>query len=162
MGFCVVAGGPPCSAVSGGFLNPAITLGFCLAHLGDHVARALLLAAAQVLGAVAAAVIFFLVRPEELSALGIGVGEGLSCRRLCNAVGALNFCGRRKEELVEDSEEEEELAADPAQRYRPPWAARILSELLGTYLVARSPRRCRGAFSALGADLRALRHGHEP
>ena len=62
-------------------------MGFCLAHPTDHVARALLLAAAQVLGALAAAVLFFLVRPEELSALGVGVGEGLSCRRLCSAWG---------------------------------------------------------------------------
>ena len=43
----------------------------------------------------------------------------------------------------EESNSDEELVADPAQRYRPPWAARILSELLGTYLVARNPGKRR-------------------
>lgn len=60
VGFVIIAGGPPCSEVSGGFLNPAITLGFCIVgDQGHNLPRALFLAAAQAAGATAAAIIFF-------------------------------------------------------------------------------------------------------
>ncbi|CAJ1436059.1 unnamed protein product, partial [Effrenium voratum] len=133
IGFVMIAGGPPCSEVSGGFLNPALTLGFCVVgNQGQHLSHSLLLAAAQAGGAVAAAFLFFLVRPEELGALGIR-GEG----RLCSALGALNFCGRRKEETAEDSnsEDDADVDPDPARKYHAPWAARIISELIGSYVV---------------------------
>lgn len=154
VGFVIIAGGPPCSEVSGGFLNPAITLGFCIVgDQGHNLPRALFLAAAQAAGATAAAIIFFLVRPEELIALGIGVGDGLSCNRICSAVQALNFCGRRKDPTVEDSNSDEEAdAEDSARRYHPPWAARIISELVGTYIVVLTFGLCAVATNRVQAE----------
>lgn len=156
VGFVIIAGGPPCSEVSGGFLNPAITLGFCIVgDQGHNLPRALFLAAAQAADATAAAIIFFLVRPEELIALGIGVGDGLSCNRICSAVQALNFCGRRKDPTVEDSNSDEEAdarAEDSARRYHPPWAARIISELVGTYIVVLTFGLCAVATNRVQAE----------
>jgi len=153
VGFVMIAGGPPCSEVSGGFLNPAITLGFCiLGDQGHDLPRALFLAAAQAGGAMAAAIIFFLVHPEELIALGIGVGDGLSCHRICGAVQALNFCGRRKAETEEDSEEEIVDVEEVARRYHPPWPARIISELVGSYVVVLTFGLCAIATNRISGE----------
>mmetsp|Transcript_28895 Transcript_28895/g.54189 ORF Transcript_28895/g.54189 Transcript_28895/m.54189 type:complete len:569 (-) Transcript_28895:84-1790(-) len=135
IGLVLIAGGPPCSEVSGGVVNPAITLGFFVFGQGRHAAHSLLLVLAQAVGALGAAVLFFLVRPEELAAVGVRVGEGLSCNRICSAFAALNFCSRRKSQTDEESNSDEEVENHASQKYRPPLAARIISELVGTYLV---------------------------
>lgn len=155
IGLVLIAGGPPCSEVSGGLLNPAITVGFCIfGGQGHHAVRTLILAAAQAAGAVGAAVLFFLVRPEELAALGINVGEGLSCHRICSAIGALNFCSRRRSQTDEDSHSEDEgdVQTRPAQEARSPWAARIISELVGTYLVVLTFGLCAVATNRAQAE----------
>ncbi|CAE7040064.1 NIP1-1 [Symbiodinium sp. CCMP2592] len=155
IGLVLIAGGPPCSEVSGGLLNPAITVGFCIfGGQGHHAVRTLILAAAQAAGAVGAAVLFFLVRPEELAALGINVGEGLSCHRICSAIGALNFCSRRRSQADEDSHSEDEgdVHTRPAQKARSPWAARIISELVGTYLVVLTFGLCAVATNRAQAE----------
>lgn len=143
IGLAIIAGGGPASEVSGGFLNPAITLGFLFVSPPDHMLRSLILVGAQFAGAFVSAILFFMTRPEELVALGVGTGEGLGCSRICSAIHALNLCGKRQTE--EGDEEEEEGAHSSSEdemdvrtntrKYVAPWPARIMSEFIGTYMV---------------------------
>eukprot|EP00418_Pyrodinium_bahamense_P087136 CAMPEP_0179055730 /NCGR_PEP_ID=MMETSP0796-20121207/23451_1 /TAXON_ID=73915 /ORGANISM="Pyrodinium bahamense, Strain pbaha01" /LENGTH=574 /DNA_ID=CAMNT_0020752391 /DNA_START=1 /DNA_END=1725 /DNA_ORIENTATION=- len=130
VGFVSIAGGHTTEQISGAFFNPAMTLGFGLTN-GTVEQRfwTLLYAGYQFAGAVVATTLFFMVRPEELAALGI-VGEGLSCGRAC---GALSLCSARdKPDEVEAQRlgEEAKLEAPLA-----PYPARVLSEFIGTYVV---------------------------
>lgn len=146
IGLTVIAGGGPASEVSGGFLNPAITLGFLAVSPPDHILRSGILVGAQFAGAFVSAIIFFMTRPEELVALGVTTGEGLGCSRICSAFRALNLCGnlcgkRQREEGDEEeegahssSEEEVDVPTGP-RKYVAPWPARMMSEFIGTYMV---------------------------
>jgi len=138
VGFVGIAGGHTTGTISGAFFNPAVTLGFGLTN-GSVGQRAwtLLYAGYQFAGAFVGAALFFMVRPEELRALGI-TGQGLSCRRACSA---LSLCSNREEKASEPAQEpgrDEEApgATHLAQRKaRSPVAARLLSEFLGTFVV---------------------------
>lgn len=142
IGLTVIAGGGPASEVSGGFLNPAITLGFLAVSPSDHMLRSGILVGAQFAGAFVSAILFFMTRPEELVALGVTTGEGVGCSRICNAFHALNLCGKRQREEGDEEEEgahssSEEEADGPtsSRKYVAPWTARIMSEFIGTYMV---------------------------
>jgi len=161
IGFVMIAGNYPASQISGGFVNPAITIGVVVMgpSNGDYL-KSLVIAAAQVAGSFAAAVFFFLIRPEELAALGLGVGgsTGLSCSRLCGALQALNFCGNRKEEQEDcDSNSEEDIEVNTTTRkYVSPWPARFLAETVGTYLVVLTYGLCSVSTNKSSHDHKAL------
>jgi len=142
IGLTTIAGGGPASEVSGGFLNPAITLGFLAVSPPDHLLRSLVLVGAQFAGAFVSAILFFMTRPEELVALGVVTGEGLGCSRICIAFQALNLCGKRQTQEGDEEEEEgahssseDEIERTSTRKYVAPWPARIMSELIGTYMV---------------------------
>jgi len=144
--FVVIAGGHPANEVSGAFLNPAISAGFVLCtHTRESLGRSLLIVAAQVTGSFLAAILFFLVRPEELAALGVNV-DGHGCNRLCSAIHAVNVCGKRKDGTsVEDGDSDDEVGAvedvvsqveaSVKQQYTPSLPARVMSEFVGTYFI---------------------------
>lgn len=132
VGFVSIAGGHTTGSVSGAFFNPAMTLGFGLTSgtLGQR-SWTLLYAGYQFLGSVVATTLFFMVRPEELTALGI-VGDGLSCGRACSA---LSLCSGREKGDVEASAATEEAPRYHLETARSPFPARVLAEFIGTYLI---------------------------
>mmetsp|Transcript_71964 Transcript_71964/g.153895 ORF Transcript_71964/g.153895 Transcript_71964/m.153895 type:complete len:591 (+) Transcript_71964:201-1973(+) len=164
VGFVAIAGGHTTRDVSGAFFNPAVTLGFGLLSgtVGER-AWCLLYAAYQMGSAVLATALFFLVRPEELSILGIG-GKGVSVTRAIEGVRvnlpsrfrgdrtmttpSLRTAGEAEEGSAASpfaasstgistgggGEEESALWTDP-DFHRAPHGSRILSEILGTYVV---------------------------
>eukprot|EP00933_Yihiella_yeosuensis_P069830 TRINITY_DN7687_c1_g2_i1.p1 TRINITY_DN7687_c1_g2~~TRINITY_DN7687_c1_g2_i1.p1 ORF type:complete len:555 (+),score=74.67 TRINITY_DN7687_c1_g2_i1:145-1809(+) len=141
MGFIAIACGYVCTEIAGVSINPAATLGFATfpAKEGFSLAgfaHALVWTGFQCAGALVAALLFFLVRPEELAVLGLVAGDGLGCHQICMA---LNLCGRRKQpEVGENSDEESESdeEVDSGSRvYRASFAARLLSEVVGTYMI---------------------------
>eukprot|EP00930_Biecheleria_cincta_P004497 TRINITY_DN105405_c0_g1_i1.p1 TRINITY_DN105405_c0_g1~~TRINITY_DN105405_c0_g1_i1.p1 ORF type:complete len:583 (+),score=86.27 TRINITY_DN105405_c0_g1_i1:157-1905(+) len=142
IGLTLIAGGGPASEVSGGFLNPAITLGFLAISPPDHLLRSSILVGAQFVGAFVSAILFFMTRPEELVAIGVTAGEGLGCSRICSAIQALNLCGKRQREEGDEEEEGAHTSSDEevdvttqSRKYVAPWPARMMSEFIGTYMV---------------------------
>jgi len=144
VGFVGIAGGHTTGKISGAFFNPACTLGFGLTTgSAGHRLWTLIYAGYQFSGSVVACTLFFMVRPEELAALGI-FGEGLSCKR---AFGALSLCGSRPSEHLEDQGREAAVEVAEAgethtkrqlqqqDNYRAPYPARVLAEFVGTYVV---------------------------
>jgi len=90
MGFVYVAGGYAGGGITGGFFNPAITLGIGLPSLlvgTGGVIDALVFVGCQVIGSVAAAGVFFLVRKEEHSG-DFGEEVGALERASCEFLGA--------------------------------------------------------------------------
>jgi len=67
VGSCVMAGGVALCDISGGILNPAVSLGIASAGVlrGQAFTNAVFYMGAQLFGGVAAAEIFFLTHPEE-------------------------------------------------------------------------------------------------
>mmetsp|Transcript_104096 Transcript_104096/g.303923 ORF Transcript_104096/g.303923 Transcript_104096/m.303923 type:complete len:598 (-) Transcript_104096:133-1926(-) len=132
VGFVSIAGGHTTGTISGAFFNPAMTLGFGLTSgsLSQHF-WTLLYAGYQLAGSIVATVLFFMVRPEELAALGISA-EGLSCRKACSA---LSLCGGARESGDVEARTTEESAQHRAERAYAPFPARVLSEFIGTYLI---------------------------
>mmetsp|Transcript_55688 Transcript_55688/g.172607 ORF Transcript_55688/g.172607 Transcript_55688/m.172607 type:complete len:453 (+) Transcript_55688:560-1918(+) len=133
VGFVSIAGGHTTGQISGAFFNPAMTLGFGLTSgTLSHRSWTLLYAGYQFAGSVVATVLFFMVRPEELGALGVA-GEGVDLRRAC---GALSLCGGSRDGR---SDVEATAVEEPAHRFkeppRSPFAARVLSEFIGTYVI---------------------------
>jgi len=67
IGSCVTAGGCAIGAVSGGSLNPAVSFGIASAHVmgGGFFYKAIIYSVFEIVGAVAAAGVFFITHPAE-------------------------------------------------------------------------------------------------
>lgn len=65
IGFCVVAGAYGAGAVSGGCFNPAVALGLDVSSMRSGFGYSLIYVVFELIGAVLAAVMFKLVRPED-------------------------------------------------------------------------------------------------
>lgn len=138
VGFVAVAGGHACLEVSGSHvMNPAISLGFGLtSRNGPSAVWAIVYAAYQMAGAAVAATLFFLVRPEELTALGI-TGKGLSWQRIRQGLhigrsaSTPNACPQFRRQSASQGDAVQTYPAD----YRPAFPSRFLGELVGTYAI---------------------------
>lgn len=144
VGFVGITAGYSTHDISGAFLNPAVTLGYTffggphgfLSNFHEQAWGAFYVGA-QVTGAVAATLLFFMVRPEELHALGVH-GRGLGFRRALSVVcpGCCGLDGREGDKQDQCLEEAvPPLAASEHDVATAPWPARLLSEFIGTYVI---------------------------
>lgn len=138
VGFVYVASGHVAREVCGAWLNPALTFGYGVVwsmHEPTQLYTCLLYLAYQAAGAVVAAVLFFMVRPEELN-----LEESVS--KVQQAWSSLSFCGWRREGSTESAHGHSQEEAQEAQEsrvqatYEAPWPSQVLSEFLGTYVIA--------------------------
>lgn len=125
VGFVILAGVTSTKTISGGWLNPAITLGYGLTGQDVNLHWSLMYVGIQVGAALLATMLFWTLRPEELNSLGITSLRG--------SLSALCCCRDSKHTDSEAALVDEALTIDD---YAPPLPARLLGEFLGTYVVA--------------------------
>lgn len=122
VGFVYIASGHVAREVCGAWLNPAMNFGFGVV-LSPEPYACIVYLAYQAAGAVLAAMLFFMVRPEEL---------GTSTPQVSQAWRALSLCGSRNESPSDGLEGQQESNV----HYEAPWPCKVLGEFLGTYVIA--------------------------
>lgn len=136
VGFVTVSSGITRN-VSGSFLNPAVTVGFGLLSQSTSNLYCLLFALCQVVGAFVAAVLFFLVRPEELLTVGSGTQKprGSIWGALSLPISESPHSHQDDHPEPEDEEASAVIREEMLQDFVSPWPARLLAEFVGTYIV---------------------------
>lgn len=148
VGFVYIAGGLAAFHISGAFFNPALAIAYGCTGAKDNWSWLLWYVGFQVSGSIIAALLFFLLRPEELLGSGRADDGGLDWRRACAKVcpccfgdrargrGAARNAGQLSSAAagVADLEACDEVGMPLASR-RSSLPVRLLAEFLGAFLI---------------------------
>lgn len=128
-GFSIIAGAHAVSHASRTYFNPAVALSYGALNR-EYWIWAPTFAGAQFLGAMGAAVVFFIVRPEEAQALEKNSHIACVSHFLFSCCAS---CARRRRQ--EGSEDQEAQPLQVAEATVPMVTSKFASELVGTFIV---------------------------
>lgn len=106
IGFAAIAGGHAAGPISGGVLNPAVSLAHDLSNYREGMGGFLLFSFAQIVGAAAGACLFRLVRPEDYQSTRSErreAGPSLATRLACEFIGTFNVAAVSSMCILADS-----------------------------------------------------------